>query len=149
MNVTDEDIVVSVCLNVREDAVQDAMRHVLAPVAALHVERIEVETTHADGGRTGVVAQITVIRKNATRKGGADAARDAIAPVLRAFGVSEFPIRFDDGGLTGEIGFPYGSPSSHGPYGVYAIFVGVGVDPLNPEGEYADYSADVEDLIPE
>ncbi|MBQ0985979.1 hypothetical protein KBZ10_15920 [Streptomyces sp. F63] len=147
MNISHGDVVFQVLANPERETISSAARLLIEVADALDMERLDLEKAGTVNGlRTGTLASMTIIRKLGTGADEDERVASALAPVLRTLEVPEFPIEIYGEPRTGKVKFPYGGPRNYGPYRVVLISVGVGVDPLNPEGEEMDYSADAEDL---
>ncbi|WP_327333484.1 hypothetical protein [Streptomyces anulatus] len=161
MRFSPDDVVCRVALNLgRVRTPEEALRAWLPLVSELRPVSMRFEAAGPDGLRRGYLADFLVVfpppeggtAEGGTAEGGTaegGTARDRLlAPVgelARRLGLDPAAFEVDEDGLGGALNVkeePDGSP-----YGAYLVLALTGADPLNPEGEQADYDDTGEDLL--
>ncbi|MFD4342343.1 hypothetical protein ACFWPP_34775 [Streptomyces anulatus] len=148
MRFSPDDVVCRVALNLGwVRTAEEALRAWLPLVSELRPVSTQFEEAGPDGLRRGYLADLLVVfppPEGGTAEGGT--ARDRLlAPVdelARRLGLDPAAFEVDEDGLGGALNVKDGSP-----YGAYLVLALTGADPLNPEGEQADYGDTGEDLL--
>jgi hypothetical protein len=154
MNLSADDLVLQIGANQPGNTLPQSMRDTLGLIERLGVEKAEFEMADVVNGlRTGVLSSFTVIRRMPPGDDVDARIRESLLPVLEVLGLpsSAFGVEpYDCPGnpLVGDVDVRRDQRHGAGPYGVFSVCLGVGVDPFNPEGEEGDYSEDAEELVP-
>ncbi|WP_406147203.1 hypothetical protein [Streptomyces anulatus] len=151
MRFSPDDVVCRVALNLgRVRTPEEALRAWLPLVSELRPVSMRFEAAGPDGLRRGYLADLLVVfppPEGGTAEGGT--ARDRLlAPVgelARRLGLDPAAFEVDEDGLGGALNVKEEQDGS--PYGAYLVLALTGADPLNPEGEQADYDDAGEDLL--
>lgn len=129
---------------------EEALRAWLPLVSELRPVSTQFEAAGPDGLRRGYLADLLVVfppPEDGTAEHGT--ARDRLlAPVgelARRLGLDPAAFEVDEDGLGGALDVKDEQGGS--PYGAYLVLALTGADPLNPEGEQADYDDTGEDLL--
>ncbi|MFI1187327.1 hypothetical protein [Streptomyces californicus] len=146
-----DDVVCRVALNLGwVRTAEEALRAWLPLVSELRPVSAQFEEAGPDGLRRGYLADLLVVfpsPEGGTAEGGT--ARDRLlAPVdelARRLGLDPAAFELDEDGLGGALNVKDEQDGS--PYGAYLVLALTGADPLNPEGEQADYGETGEDLL--
>ncbi|MFJ6807601.1 hypothetical protein ACIQRK_16455 [Streptomyces anulatus] len=156
MRFSPDDVVCRVALNlgwVRTP--EEALRAWLPLVSELRPVSMLFEAAGPDGVRRGYLADLLVVfpppeggaARGVAAEGGT--ARDRLfAPVgelARRLGLDPAAFEVDEDGLGGALNVKEERDGS--PYGAYLVLALTGADPLNPEGEQADYDDTGDDLL--
>ncbi|MFD8965848.1 hypothetical protein ACFV0C_12735 [Streptomyces sp. NPDC059568] len=153
MRFTQDDVVLRVQLNLEQASTADAALHTWLPlVAELRPLAMEFEAAHPDGLRRGFLADLLVVSPLAdapeTAGTPADQLRASIGPLAERLGLDPAAFEIDENGAGGMVSARSGSEDKGGtPYGAHLLLARIGADPLNPEGEEADYQETGENLI--
>ncbi|WP_097968758.1 hypothetical protein [Streptomyces sp. or20] len=156
MRFSPDDVVCRVALNLGwVRTAEEALRAWLPLVSELRPVSMRFEEAGPDGLRRGYLADLLVVfpppeggtADGRTAEGGT--ARDRLlAPVgelARRLGLDPAAFEVDEDGLGGALNVKDEQDGS--PYGAYLVLALTGADPLNPEGEQADYDDTGEDLL--
>ncbi|MEV6450756.1 hypothetical protein HFP69_27165 [Streptomyces sp. ARC12] len=151
MRFSPDDVVCRVALNLGwVRTAEEALRAWLPLVSELRPVSAQFEEAGPDGLRRGYLADLLVVfppPEGGTAVGGT--ARDRLlAPVgglARRLGLDPAAFEVDEDGLGGALDVKDEQDGS--PYGAYLVLALTGADPLNPEGEQADYDDTGEDLL--
>ncbi|MFH8688191.1 hypothetical protein ACH4EC_15160 [Streptomyces anulatus] len=151
MRFSPDDVVCRVALNLGwVRTAEEALRAWLPLVSELRPVSTQFEAAGPDGLRRGYLADLLVVfppPEGGTAGGGT--ARDRLlAPVgelARGLGLDPAKFEVDEDGLGGALDVKDEQDGS--PYGAYLVLALTGADPLNPEGEQADYDDTGEDLL--
>ncbi|MEV7901393.1 hypothetical protein [Streptomyces anulatus] len=146
MRFSPDDVVCRVTLNLGwVRTAEEALRAWLPLVSELRPVSMRFEEAGPDGLRRGYLADLLVVFP--PPEGGT--ARDRLlAPVgelARRVGLDPAAFEVDEDGLGGALNVKDEQDGS--PYGAYLVLALTGADPLNPEGEQADYDDTGEDLL--
>ncbi|MFD4796843.1 hypothetical protein [Streptomyces anulatus] len=151
MRFSPDDVVCRVALNLGwVRTAEEALRAWLPLVSELRPVSMRFEEAGPDGLRRGYLADLLVVFPP-PEGGTADSrtARDRLlAPVgelARRLGLDPAAFEVDEDGLGGALNVKDEQDGS--PYGAYLVLALTGADPLNPEGEQADYDDTGEDLL--
>ncbi|MEU4030234.1 hypothetical protein [Streptomyces anulatus] len=161
MRFSPDDVVCRVALNLGwVRTAEEALRAWLPLVSELRPVSMRFEETGPDGLRRGYLADLLVVfpppeggtADGRTAEGGtaeSGTARDRLlAPVgelARRLGLDPAAFEVDEDGLGGALNVKDEQDGS--PYGAYLVLALTGADPLNPEGEQADYDDTGDDLL--
>ncbi|MFF8502214.1 hypothetical protein ACF07L_16445 [Streptomyces anulatus] len=151
MRFSPDDVVCRVALNLGwVRTAEEALRAWLPLVSELRPVSTRFEAAGPDGLRRGYLADLLVVfppPEGATAGGGTSRDR-LLAPVgelARRLGLDPAAFEVDEDGLGGVLNVKDAQDSS--PYGAYLVLALTGADPLNPEGQQADYDDPGEDLL--
>ncbi|MFH9198784.1 hypothetical protein ACH4KO_22090 [Streptomyces anulatus] len=151
MRFSPDDVVCRVALNLGwVRTAEEALRAWLPLVSELRPVSTQFEAAGPDGLRRGYLADLLVVLpppEGGTAEGGA--ARDRllaqVGDLARRLGLDPAAFEVDEDGLGGVLNVKDEQDGS--PYGAYLVLALAGADPLNPEGEQADYDDTGEDLL--
>ncbi|MFD7897178.1 hypothetical protein [Streptomyces sp. NPDC059743] len=145
MRFTRDDVVLPVQLNLEQASTADAALHTWLPlVAELNPLAMEFEAAHPDGLRRGFLADLLVVSPLVdapeTARTPADRLRASIGPLAERLGLDPAAFKIDEDGAKSLMSARRGPEDRGGtPYGAHLLLARIGADPLNPEGEEADY----------
>ncbi|MEU2065992.1 hypothetical protein [Streptomyces anulatus] len=151
MRFSPDDVVCRVALNLRwVRTAEEALRAWLPLVSELRPVSTQFEAASPDGLRRGYLADLLVVfppPEGGAAQGGT--ARDrllaSVGDLARRLGLDPAAFEVDEDGLGGALNVKDEQDGS--PYGAYLVLALTGADPLNPEGEQADYDDTGEDLL--
>ncbi|KND36100.1 hypothetical protein IQ60_06675 [Streptomyces europaeiscabiei] len=151
MRFSPDDVVCRVALNLGwVRTAEEALRAWLPLVSELRPVSAQFEEAGPDGLRRGYLADLLVVfppPEGGTAVGGT--ARDRllarVGGLARRLGLDPAAFEVDKDGLGGALDVKDEQDGS--PYGAYLVLALTGADPLNPEGEQADYDDTGEDLL--
>ncbi|MDG9684995.1 hypothetical protein QC334_20025 [Streptomyces sp. DH18] len=151
MRFSPDDVVCRVALNLGwVRTAEEALRAWLPLVSELRPVSTQFEAASPDGLRRGYLADLLVVfppPQGGTTEDGA--ARDRllaqVGDLARRLGLDPAAFEVDEDGLGGVLNVKDEQDGS--PYGAYLVLALTGADPLNPEGEQADYDDTGEDLL--
>ncbi|QYA93871.1 hypothetical protein KZO11_09185 [Streptomyces anulatus] len=151
MRFSPDDVVCRVALNLGwVRTAEEALRAWLPLVSELRPVSMRFEEAGPDGLRRGYLADLLVVFPP-PEGGTADSrtARDRlltpVGELARRLGLDPAAFEVDEDGLGGALNVKDEQDGS--PYGAYLVLALTGADPLNPEGEQADYDDTGEDLL--
>ncbi|WP_411081915.1 hypothetical protein [Streptomyces sp. cmx-18-6] len=159
MRFSPHDVVFRVQLNLEQVSTADeAMRVWLPLVAELQPSAVTFKAAHPDGLRRGFLAGLLVAAPLAGAGSTGSEAVDgksargrlsaSVSPLARRLGLDPGAFEADEEGAGGVLGAKDGPVvSDDAPHGAYLLHARIGADPLNPEGEEADYADTGEDLL--
>lgn len=146
MRFSPDDVVCRVALNLGwVRTAEEALRAWLPLVSELRPISMRFEEAGPDGLRRGYLADLLVVFPP-PEGGTADGL--LLAPVgelARRVGLDPAAFEVDEDGLGGALNVKDEQDGS--PYGAYLVLALTGADPLNPDGEQADYDDTGEDLL--
>ncbi|WP_405482290.1 hypothetical protein [Streptomyces anulatus] len=146
MRFSPDDVVCRVALNLGwVRTAEEALRAWLPLVSELRPISMRFEEAGPDGLRRGYLADLLVVFP--PPEGGTADGR-LLAPVgelARRVGLDPAAFEVDEDGLGGALNVKDEQDGS--PYGAYLVLALTGADPLNPDGEQADYDDTGEDLL--
>ncbi len=150
MRFSPDDVVFRIQLNLRQvRAADEALRAWLPLVSELQPVAVEFEAAHPDGLRRGFLANVLLSSPLIALNNGTvrDRLFSTMFPLAERLGLDPTAFVFDDDGNGGVLR-PAGEPivSCDAPHGTQLLVAKIGVDPLAPGGEEADYTGPSEDL---
>ncbi|WP_217225332.1 hypothetical protein [Streptomyces anulatus] len=151
MRFSPDDVVCRVALNLGSvRTAEEALRAWLPLVSELRPVSTQFEEAGPDGLRRGYLADLLVVLPPpaGTTAGGGTAHDRLLAQVgdlARRLGLDPAAFEVDEDGLGGVLNVKDAQDAS--PYGAYLVLALTGADPLNPEGQQADYDDPGEDLL--
>ncbi|MEU5227753.1 hypothetical protein AB0G82_00635 [Streptomyces anulatus] len=151
MRFSPDDVVCRVALNLGwVRTAEEALRAWLPLVSALRPVSMQFEAAGPDGLRRGYLADLLVVfppPEGGAAEGGTahDRLLAPMGELARRLGLDPAAFEVDEDGLGGALNVKDEQDGS--PYGAYLVLALTGADPLNPEGEQADYDDTGEDLL--
>jgi hypothetical protein len=149
MRFSPDDVVFRVGLNLEQvSTAEAALRAWLPLVAELRPRAMEFEEADPAGLRRGFLADLLVVSPLAGEGQPRDRLRASAGPLAERLGLDAAGFEVDEEGTGGHVSAKGATAEGDGtPYGAYLLLAMIGADPLNPEGDEADYEDTGEDLL--